>query len=249
MKRFSDRFIIVTGGASGIGLAAAQRLAVEGARVALVDLNEERLPEALATLEGEGHSWHCCDATDAKAVKTLVRGLAKEHGPIWGAVLAAGTHGVRPIGIAKPEHFSELFSTNVITATNVIAPFTRAVDKTRGGAIVLMSSGAATRGNPGVSAYSAAKGALLSLNRALAMELAPQGIRVNAVVAGVVDTPMSQHFLGSLTEEQAETVRDSHPLGVGKPEDVAGPIAFLLSDDARWITGAALVADGGLTAK
>jgi len=95
--------------------------------------------------------------------------------------------------------------------------------------------------------YAATKGALLAACRCMAVELAPKRIRVNVIAPGVVETPMSEPWLSRLTEPQLEAVRHRHLLGFGRPEDVAGPIAFLASDDARWITGTCLTIDGGLT--
>jgi NAD(P)-dependent dehydrogenase (short-subunit alcohol dehydrogenase family) len=116
-----------------------------------------------------------------------------------------------------------------------------------GGALVLLSSVAGLRGSAGASAYAAAKGALLALGRSLAVELAPQRIRVNTLVPGVVRSAMSEKFLGSLLPAQAEAVQRALLLGLGEPADVAAAAAFLVSAEARWITGTEMVIDGGLT--
>jgi len=116
-----------------------------------------------------------------------------------------------------------------------------------GASIVYLASAAAMIGNIGEAVYAASKGALLSACRSLAAELASRRIRVNVVAPGVVETPMSDRWLGQLAPEQREALRSRHLLGFGHPEDVAAAIAFLASDDARWITGTCLTIDGGLT--
>jgi NAD(P)-dependent dehydrogenase (short-subunit alcohol dehydrogenase family) len=116
-----------------------------------------------------------------------------------------------------------------------------------GCAVVWLSSAAALQGNAGTVAYAAAKGALISGARALAVELARRKLRINVIAPGVVRTPQSEAYLSSFTPEQLQALTSEHLLGLGEPEDIAAAAAFLLSDDARWITGSVLVADGGLT--
>jgi len=115
----------------------------------------------------------------------------------------------------------------------------------REGSIVLFSSVAARTGGAGLVSYTASKGAIESATRSLALELAPQKIRVNVVAPGIVRTPMSDSYLSKLSPEQITQLEAKHLFGFGQPEDVAGPVAFLLSEDARWITGSVLVVDGG----
>ena len=112
-----------------------------------------------------------------------------------------------------------------------------------------LSSVAGTTGQPGVSAYAASKGAVIALTRSLAVELAPERIRVNCVVPGMVPTPMSDGLLAKLSETQRKDVERQHLLGLGSVADVAGPVLFLLTDGARWMTGSVLTVDGGLTAQ
>jgi NAD(P)-dependent dehydrogenase (short-subunit alcohol dehydrogenase family) len=116
-----------------------------------------------------------------------------------------------------------------------------------GSSIIYLASAAAMIGNIGEAVYAAGKGALLSACRSLAVELASKRIRINAVAPGVVETPMSDRWLSQLTPEQREVVRSRHLLGFGHAEDIAAAIAFLASDEARWITGTCLTIDGGLT--
>jgi NAD(P)-dependent dehydrogenase (short-subunit alcohol dehydrogenase family) len=115
----------------------------------------------------------------------------------------------------------------------------------KGGSVVLFSSAAARKAGAGAASYAASKGAIEAATYALALELASQRIRVNAVSAGVVRTPMSEGFLSKLTAEQLSALEARHPMGLGAPKDVVGPVMFLLSDQARWITGTVLPVDGG----
>lgn len=245
--RFQSHNVVVSGGSSGIGLATAQRLALEGAQVGLLARDDGRLQAALATLPGTGHVTMVCDAVSEEATAAAIKSLKDRWGVIHGGVMCAGTHSVRPLAVSKPANFQEMFNLNVITAVNVLRPLIRALPQ-GSGSLVVVSSVAGLRGAPGASAYATAKGALLSLVRSLARELAPRGARINAVVPGVVATAMTEQFLGTLAPAQREALIKSHPLGLGRPEDVAAAIAFLLSSDARWVTGTELIIDGGLTA-
>ncbi len=245
--RFQGQNIVISGGSAGIGLATAQRLAAEGAQVAILARDEARLQAALATLPATGHVPVVCDVTDEEAAAAAIKSLKERWTIIHGGVMCAGAHSVRPLAVSKAANFEQMFRLNVVTAVNILRPLSRALPP-GGGSLVVVSSVAGLRGAPGASAYATAKGALLSLVRSLAHELAPRGARINAVVPGVVATAMTEQFLGSLPPTQKEAIVKNHPLGLGRPDDVAAAIAFLLSTDSRWMTGSELVIDGGLSA-
>ncbi|MGA2052048.1 MAG: SDR family oxidoreductase [Opitutales bacterium] len=245
--RFAGWPVLITGGATGIGLACAQRLAAEGARVLLVGRRSEALAAARQSLAGDGHETLVADAADETVLAPGVKAFAATVGPLRAAILGAGENLLRPLAISKAEHFERQFRSNVTTGAVAARVFVKHADKQDGATLLFVSSVAGLRGAAGASAYSAAKGAVLALSRSLAVELAPQGIRVNALVPGVVRTAMSEKFLGTLTPEQIEAVRRAHLLGFGEPADVAAAACFLVSSEAHWITGTELVVDGGLS--
>lgn len=247
MKRFENKLVLVLGMSSGIGLATAQRLAHEGARIVGVGRNAEQLELSLKTLEGKGHFIIAADATNEVELKPIIK-YGKENGGYHGCVCCAGLHEMRPFLLLKAESLITSFNANVITATNVSKIVSKAVSPD-GAGFVWLSSVAAIRGTSGFAAYSGSKGALISTAKVAAIELAKKKIRLNVIIAGVVETQMSEEWMKLLSPEQREDVDKSHLLGVGKPEDVADAITFLVSSDARWITGASIVVDGGLSVR
>jgi NAD(P)-dependent dehydrogenase (short-subunit alcohol dehydrogenase family) len=247
MNRFDGKLVLVVGGYSGIGIAAAERLAGEGASLVLVGRQEEKLLAALAKLPGAGHEMVVADAAFADQLQPLVQ-IGRKRGGYAGAVVCAGSHTVRPLSVLNREGIAQAFESNVTTALLATGAFAKAAAK-EGTGVVWLSSVAALRGTATFSAYAAAKGALISAARVAAIELAPRKIRVNVIAAGVVETEMSKSWLALLSEEQKAALKHRHLLGIGQPADIAGVIAFLLSDDARWMTGSMVTADGGLSAQ
>lgn len=247
--------VVVTGSGSGIGRAIALRLAREGARIGLLGRREGPLAETAARALDAGASgaWvRSLDVRDRAATNAAFRAAAEEHGPFFGLVANAGVGGPNEPG--ADDRFDELVATNLTGTYNCVrAALPHLAAGEHAGHLVLMSSILARIGVPGYTGYCASKAALLGLTRSLAMELAPGGVQVNAVCPGWVETDMAVEGLQgmaaamdcSLDEARAIALREV-PLGrMSQPEDVAGLVSWLLSPDARGVTGQALDMNNG----
>lgn len=245
MNSLSSSTILVTGASSGLGHACAKRAEVRGARLILIG----RRPDAIRKLfPDERHAVIGCDVTDEASVGTLIASLKAQRVTCQGWVLAAGVQIFRPLAMETHRSLSAAWASNVYGSLGLLGAALKARLVADGASVVLFSSAAAHAGGPGIAGYAATKAALEGATRSLALELAGKRIRVNAVAAGIVRTPMTETYLSVMTPEQVDELERQHPLGFGTPDDVAGPVAFLLSEDARWITGAVLTVDGGLCA-
>jgi NAD(P)-dependent dehydrogenase (short-subunit alcohol dehydrogenase family) len=244
-----SRRVLVTGAASGIGRAACELLSRLEARIVAVDIDEAGLDGALQGLAGEGHTRCCFDVSDVERIPAWMADTAKDGGPLFGVVHAAGLSCVQPLRLLSPAVYRKVLLLNSESALALARGFhKKAVGDAAGGSIVFISSVMASAGAPGAAAYSMSKAALHGLTRSLAIELAPGRIRVNCVAPGFVRTPMLERMSATWDSAQLARVEQDHPLGLGAPADVANSIAFLLADTGRWITGSVLTVDGGYTA-
>ena len=244
----TGRTIVVTGASSGIGRDTAVLLAELGARVVLVARDRARREQTAAAMQGAGHLIEEMDLAQADALPAWLKTVVATTGPLHGLVHSAGNQITVPIRVLDTKLFEKHMHVNVYAAGTLIKGFQQAgCFHPDGSSIVLLASTAALVGVPGNSVYAASKGAVISLARALAMELVPKRIRINCVAPALVETEMFERYNQSITEEQRKRFEAVHPLGLGKPRDVSNAIAFLLADTARWITGHTLVLDGGYT--
>jgi NAD(P)-dependent dehydrogenase (short-subunit alcohol dehydrogenase family) len=248
MVRFQGKAAIVTGGGRGMGRAIARALAREGATVALFDKNTETGREAASQIEADGGEafFLQADVSDKEQVLRAVSDTIQRLGRVDILVNNAGIHTRAPFTGETRSDWLLLFEVNVlgtIFPSQAVVPY---MIEQGGGRIVHISSKAAVVGEPGHAAYSASKGAVLSLTRAMAVELAPHNITVNAVCPGPVVTDMLLADLPDAAGRQA--LAQKAPLGrLGQPEDVAAAVLYLASDDAGWCTGQAISVDGGLS--
>jgi NAD(P)-dependent dehydrogenase (short-subunit alcohol dehydrogenase family) len=248
VQRFTDQVAIVTGGSRGIGRAIAERLADEGAHVVIASLNEEGgLATSRAITERGGRAEFVrTDVTSRAEVERLVEHVLNRADGIHVLINNAAVHDSRPFCDEPEELWERMYRVNVL---GVVLPSQAVVPHMRdagGGVIVHNASKAGVVGEPGHAAYSASKGAVIALTRAMAVELAPDHIRVNAVCPGPVMTDM---LIEAVPEEaDRRALAEIAPLGrVGRPEDIAGAVAYLASSDTDWCTGQAISIDGGLS--
>jgi 3-oxoacyl-[acyl-carrier protein] reductase len=238
--RFSCKVALITGASDhGIGGAIAGRLANEGAAVALASRNEPK--RLLEQLERRHRSFEYlpCDVTREEQVRAAVAACQACFGALDVLVNNAGVEHVRRLEDLDDATLTEIIDTNLmgsIRMVRAVLPHLRSP----GGVIVNVSSALSLAGCAGFSVYSASKAGLNGFTQSLAWELAPRGIRVTAVAPGVVLTNMSAKYSEQLSLEAVHKLRESHPLDVGLAGDVAAAVAFLASDEARWITGVTL---------
>ncbi len=247
---FAGRCVVVTGASSGIGRAVAIELSRHDARVVLVGRNEKRLAETEALLAGSGHRTLVFDLARHDSIATAVSGLHASTGPIYGMCHAAGVVATRPLQANKVEVVQAQLDINLLAGLELArAVCRRDIMTADGGSLLFVSSIYGRVGMPGQIGYCATKGAVAAAARAMALELARRNIRVNCLSPGLVKTDMTEQALGMLSDEHVSKLEAAHPLGAGRPEDVARAAVFLLAPAARWITGTDLAVDGGFTAQ
>ncbi len=239
--RFGNRVAIVTGAASGIGLATAKRLASEGANVVVADLDENKARSVAHEIQGttsSGTLGVACDVSNDQQVQAAVAAATQRFGGLDIIVNNAGVMVFKPLEQQTEDDWLKVLRVDLMGAFF----FTRQafLHMRRGGSIVNVSSIHAVETTPLVCSYAAAKAAVVSLTRSASIEGKAKGIRVNAILPGAVDTPMLWNNPNIKSGEEQLNKAD-----VGKPEDLAAAIAYLASDDAAFISGAALRVDGG----
>ena len=260
--RFHGTTLVVTGAAGNIGFATARRFADEGAQVALVDIDEGGLRKAASELEGRGvsASWHVCDATDADAVDRVIDRIASDAGRIDFLFNNAGYQGLfRPTHAYPADDFRTVIDVNVNGVFYVLRATAVHMVASGGGAIVNMASMAGVQGPPNMAAYGASKAAVIGLTQTASKDLAPYGIRVNAISPAFMgpgtmwerqvrlQSAVGSQYYDADPRRTAEQMIAAVPMRrLGGVDEIPGTVAFLMSDDASYVTGVNVPIAGGI---
>ena len=245
----SARVAVVTGAASGIGLGVARHLASDGHAVALLDLDGEAAQDAAKELTTGGHRamGYGVDVADRGALESVYGAVRRDLGPVAIVVTSAGIEAFDPATDITPEKWDRIIAVN-LTGTFVSVQLALADMLEAGwGRIVTISSSSAQSGAPNMAHYVASKGGVIGLTKALARELASQGITANTIPPTIVDTPMARKGESGGHVPPVEMMATMVPLGrAGTPEDIAAACSFLCSDEAGYITGQIIGVNGGM---
>lgn len=247
-----NKRILITGGASGIGAEVALLLASRGARVMIADLSESNALRILekAKVQGSEMSFATVDVADGDSVRALFASASKTLGGLDVVINNAGIdHTPAPMHEVSDDDFDRNIAVNLKGVWHCMRAAIACMASSGGGHVINVASVAGLRSSPMISAYSASKHGVIGLTKTAAVEYAKVNIRFNAVCPSFVNTPMVQNILGQMDERGQKAIIRANPMKrLGKPEEIAGAMAWLCSDESSFMTGQTLVLDGGMLA-
>ena len=252
MRGLKDKVALVTGAASGIGLAIAKRLAEEGMAVGVLDINAEAAAKAAAEIRAAGGKAdsEACDITNNDSAKAAVAAIESRLGPTWALVNNAGWDTPTTFLKTTPDFWQKIININLYGPINMTHTVAQGMAQRGGGRVIFIASDAGRVGSTGEVVYSGCKGGTISFAKAFAREVARFQITANTICPGPTNTPAMDAFVGA--DEKGQKVRDAMvrgmPLGrIGEPTDYPGLVAFFASEDSAFMTGQTISISGGLT--
>ena len=236
--------ILLTGATSGIGFETLKQLVTEGHDVYAIGRDFSKIKFFLQDHSSKIFDFNF-DFNDVDQIEHLFSKFNLENQKFDGLIHCAGIEETLPLSLYSPNKIKNIFDINVFSGIELLRHFTKKRYCNEGASIVFLSSVMGNLGQPGKIGYCATKAAVLGLVKASALEFAKRKIRVNAVLPGIINTPMTQKLFDQIKEDQINEIENMHPLGFGEVQDVVPVILFLISQKARWITGQSFVIDGG----
>lgn len=239
--------VLVNGATSDIGVSIASKLKISGYTPLLVGRNVNKLQHTADILSLTEKNCYVFDNSNCDDLVKLFKSVVRDFGKLSGMVLCSGLHEIRPLKAQNSLNLGNIFQQNILSSLTFAKYFSSSLYSYDESSLVFISSTSALVGEPGLSAYSAAKGALISATKSLAVELAYRRLRVNCISPGWVETSHAKTVKSLIGDSAVDEILRLYPLGFGHPDDIANATEFLLSDSSRWITGQNIVVDGGRT--
>lgn len=246
--KLTNKLIIVTGASSGIGQACAIMCSKYGAKVIAIGRNQDRLNETLSSLEGTGHGTISMDLNSFDQYPEIITRIVEAHGKIDGVIHSAGVESTIPIQMLSAAKMSDVLKINSFSFFELVKVINKKKLSSPGISFVGIASVMGVTAQKGKTIYCASKAALINGAKAMALELAAKGTRINTVAPAIVETSMVKALFSQMNEASVLEIKKMHPLGFGNTDDVALACVYLLSDASKWVTGSNLVIDGGYTA-
>ena len=236
---------LITGATSGIGLAICSKIISNGDIVYAIGRDGNKVEKLKELYDSDSFNFISFDLSNTKLIETVFDRFNINEGKLDGFVHCAGIEETMPLKLYSPDKILNIFEINVFSAIELLRIFSKKKYCNDQASVLLFSSVMGVLGQAGKVGYCSTKSAILGLTKSSALEFAKRKIRVNALLPGVVNTPMTEKLFTLMDQSQVDNIINMHPLGIGEVEDIVPIVEFLLSDGSRWITGQSIIVDGG----